>query len=86
MQLYHTKLEHLTTLLNRLAKLSATLGPDFYPPEVTEHALAPGETADRDSSTDLIRDVTPERFMRLEKELVRGKAEVVCDLHPYLSA
>jgi protein regulator of cytokinesis 1 len=23
------------------------------------------------------RDVTPERFMKLEKELVRGKAEVV---------
>jgi protein regulator of cytokinesis 1 len=27
--------------------------------------------------TEANRDVTPERFMKLEKELVRGKAEVV---------
>ncbi|KAJ7040686.1 microtubule associated protein [Mycena alexandri] len=61
-QLYHTKLEQLTTLGNRLSALSRTLGPDFYPQDINDD----GE----------YRDVTPERFSKLEKELVRGKGEV----------
>ncbi|KAJ7472345.1 microtubule associated protein [Mycena galericulata] len=61
-QLYHTKLEQLTTLSNRLGALSRTLGPEFYPQDIVDD----GE----------YRDVSPERFSRLEKELVRGKAEV----------
>ncbi|KAJ6611195.1 microtubule associated protein-domain-containing protein [Mycena sp. CBHHK59/15] len=61
-QLYHTKLEQLTTLTNRLHALSRTLEPDFYSQDIIDD----GE----------YRDVTPERFSKLEKELVRGKGEV----------
>ncbi|KAJ7604655.1 microtubule associated protein [Roridomyces roridus] len=61
-QLYHTKLEQLTTLANRLSALSRTLGPEFFPQDLIDD----GE----------YRDVSPERFSKLEKELVRGKAEV----------
>ncbi|KAJ7768251.1 microtubule associated protein-domain-containing protein [Mycena metata] len=61
-QLYHTKLEQLTTLGNRLSALSRTLGPEFYSQDINDD----GE----------YRDVTPERFSKLEKELVRGKGEV----------
>ncbi|KAI0041479.1 hypothetical protein FA95DRAFT_1548712 [Auriscalpium vulgare] len=67
-QLYHTKLEQLSTLTNRLIAMSRTLGDDFY----SEDILVPQPLADTGSH----RDVTPERFSRLEKELVRGKGEV----------
>ncbi|KAJ7049425.1 microtubule associated protein [Mycena amicta] len=60
-QLYHTKLEQLTTLCNRLSVLARTLGPEFYTDIIDEGDY---------------RDVSPERFSKLEKELVRGKAEV----------
>ncbi|KAJ7705442.1 microtubule associated protein-domain-containing protein [Mycena rosella] len=61
-QLYHTKLEQLTTLANRLNALSRTLGPEFYAQDLVDEAE--------------YRDVSPERFSKLEKELVRGKGEV----------
>ncbi|KAJ7220568.1 microtubule associated protein-domain-containing protein [Mycena pura] len=61
-QLYHTKLEQLTTLGNRLGTLSRTLGPEFYSKDIIDD--------------EEYRDVSPERFSKLEKELVRGKAEV----------
>ncbi|KAJ6504120.1 microtubule associated protein [Mycena vitilis] len=61
-QLYHTKLEQLTTLGNRLGALSRTLGPEFYSQDIIDD--------------EEYRDVTPERFSKLEKELVRGKGEV----------
>ncbi|KAJ6598433.1 microtubule associated protein-domain-containing protein [Mycena vulgaris] len=61
-QLYHTKLEQLTTLTNRLSAFSRTLGPEFYSQDLVDEAE--------------YRDVTPERFSKLEKELVRGKGEV----------
>lgn len=54
--------------------LSRTLGPDFYTQEIVE-STPPSE----DPTT--TRDVTPERFSKLEKELVRGKAEVVSALY-----
>ena len=73
-QIYHTKLEQLTTLTNKLNSLSHTLGPEFYPPDITEPALASGEDSGNSTAN---RDVTPERFSKLEKELVRGKGEVV---------
>ncbi|KAF9493718.1 hypothetical protein BDN71DRAFT_1449968 [Pleurotus eryngii] len=63
-QLYHTKLEQLTTLTNRINALMRTLGPTFYTPDVLLINDEPPV------------DVTPERFLKLEKELVRGKAEV----------
>lgn len=73
-QLYHTKVEQLTTLTNRLNTLARTLGTDYYAQEILQPTFAIGENA-RDSNVN--NDVTPERFSKLEKELVRGKAEVV---------
>lgn len=74
LQLYHTKLEQLLTLTGRLNTLSNTLGPEFYPQDILDPIPAAGED-EYDSASH--RDVTPERFSRLEKELVRGKGEVV---------
>ena len=69
--MYHTKLEQLTTLTNRIKALARTLGSDYYSQDILEPSNAAGE----DTNGNL--DVTPERFSKLEKELVRGKAEVV---------
>lgn len=73
-QVYHTKLEQLNTLTNRLNTIGKILGVDYFSSEVLEPTLAQGETC---NDPGVCRDVTPERFMKLEKELVRGKAEVV---------
>lgn len=70
-QLYHSKLEQLTTLTSRINALSRTLGRDFYTKEITEPTPVAGENPHSH------KDVTPERFLKLEKELVRGKGEVV---------
>ncbi|KAH9829873.1 microtubule associated protein-domain-containing protein [Rhodofomes roseus] len=72
-QLYHTKLEQLLTLTGRLSVLANTLGAEFYPQDILEPTPALGED-EYDSASH--RDVTPERFSRLEKELVRGKGEL----------
>ncbi|KAH8103389.1 microtubule associated protein-domain-containing protein [Cristinia sonorae] len=72
-QLYHTKLEQLLTLTSRLKTLSRTLGAEYFPADVLEPTPAVGES-EFDASSH--RDVTPERFSKLEKELVRGKGEV----------
>ncbi|KAI0087221.1 microtubule associated protein-domain-containing protein [Irpex rosettiformis] len=77
-QLYHTKLEQLLTLTNRIATLSRILGPQFYSPEILDPVIADGED---EIEPDAYRDVTPERFSKLEKELVRGKSEVGKRLH-----
>ncbi|KAL1744927.1 microtubule associated protein-domain-containing protein [Schizophyllum fasciatum] len=69
-QLYHTKLEQLMTLTNRITNLARILGPHYFASDITTPAPAPGE----DSVGN--KDVSPERFSRLEKELVRGKGEV----------
>jgi protein regulator of cytokinesis 1 len=73
-QVYHTKLEQLNTLSNRLNALSRTLGFEYFSRDILESLPAVGETV---YDSDANRDVTPERFMKLEKDLVRGKAEVV---------
>ena len=54
--------------------LSRTLGPEFYSPESLDPVIAEDED---ELEPDANRDVTPERFSKLEKELVRGKSEVV---------
>ncbi|KAK0199795.1 microtubule associated protein [Desarmillaria ectypa] len=72
-QLYHTKLEQLTTLTNRINVLARTLGHDFFAYDITE---ATGFSGSDDAGPTANRDVTPERFSKLEKELVRGKSEV----------
>ncbi|KAG6911038.1 hypothetical protein DXG01_005454 [Tephrocybe rancida] len=72
-KIYHTKLEQLTTLTNRIKSLARTLGSDYFNQDVLEPAVAMGDDSD-DPNSNL--DVTPERFLKLEKELVRGKAEV----------
>ncbi|KAK7456984.1 Microtubule bundling protein [Stygiomarasmius scandens] len=71
-QLYHTKLEQLTNLSNRLNTLANSLDPGFYSHDILHPTPAPGQ---EDESSN--RDVTPERFSKLEKELVRGKSEVL---------
>ncbi|KAG6867961.1 hypothetical protein C0993_009008 [Termitomyces sp. T159_Od127] len=70
---YHTKFEQLSALTNRLKSLSRTLGSDFFASDVLDPVVAAGDKSD-DPNANV--DVTPERFLRLEKELVRGKAEV----------
>jgi protein regulator of cytokinesis 1 len=85
-QLYNSKLEQLNALTNRLSTLSYTLGSSFFSDDILNPTPAPGELdaspikaddEDYDHHVDsLLRDVTPERFNRLEKELVRGKAEI----------
>ncbi|CDO70098.1 hypothetical protein BN946_scf184806.g25 [Trametes cinnabarina] len=72
-QQYHTKLEQLLNLINRISSLSNTLGSDFYTMDILEPVVAPGED---EYDAHAHKDVTPERFSRLEKELVRGKGEV----------
>ncbi|OSD08019.1 hypothetical protein PYCCODRAFT_1381285 [Trametes coccinea BRFM310] len=72
-QQYHTKLEQLLNLTSRIQSLSNTLGSDFYSLEIIEPVAAAGED---EYDANAHKDVTPERFSRLEKELVRGKGEV----------
>jgi protein regulator of cytokinesis 1 len=62
----------MNTLTNRITVLARTLGTAFFPSDITLPAPAAG-----DASAEPHRDVTPERFSKLEKELVRGKSEVV---------
>lgn len=61
-------------MTNRLNALARTLGADYYAPDILDPAPAAGEDPHEPA---LNSDVTPERFSKLEKELVRGKAEVV---------
>lgn len=85
-QLYNSKLEQLNTLTNRISTLSYTLGSSFFSDDIMNPTPAPGELDASPIKSDdenydhhvdsLLRDVTPERFNRLEKELVRGKAEI----------
>ncbi|KAJ3784520.1 microtubule associated protein [Lentinula aff. detonsa] len=72
-QLYHTKLEQLTNLNHRLNALARSLNSDFYSQDILEPTPAFEESA---FDLSIHRDVTPERFSKLEKELARGKAEV----------
>jgi Ase1/PRC1/MAP65 family protein len=69
-QLYHTKLEQLIALTTRLASISRIVGDSFFPEDVLDFSAAR-------SSGEPYQDVSPERFSKLEKELVRGKGEVV---------
>ncbi|KAG6865456.1 hypothetical protein C0991_002379 [Blastosporella zonata] len=72
-KVYHTKFEQLTTLTNRIKALARTLGSDFFHQDISEPAVAAGDNSHNPNAN---MDVTPERFLKLEKELVRGKAEV----------
>jgi len=69
-QLYHTKLEQLIALTTRLVSISHIVGDGFFPDEILDcsNDCHPGVP---------YQDVSPERFSRLEKELVRGKGEIV---------
>ncbi|PVF98682.1 hypothetical protein CPB86DRAFT_814523 [Serendipita vermifera] len=88
-QLYSSKLEQLNTLTTRLSNLASTLGSSFYSDDILNPTPAPGEleghtpsasknpdTSVEDDEALYLRDVTPERFNRLEKELMRGKSEI----------
>jgi protein regulator of cytokinesis 1 len=69
-QLYHTKLEQLVALTNRLAAISRVVGDGFFPEDALDRSISCDPTAP-------YQDVCPERFSKLEKELVRGKGELV---------
>ena len=71
----------MNTLINRLNALARTLGSEYFAHDIVEPLPAAGEDP-YDANAN--RDVTPERFSKLEKELVRGKAEVVSVLSPWL--
>ncbi|KAH7874461.1 microtubule associated protein-domain-containing protein [Lentinula edodes] len=71
-QLYHTKLEQLTNITHRLNAMARSLSSDFYSQDI----LDPTPAFEGGPDTNVHRDVTPERFSKLEKELARGKAEV----------
>jgi len=55
------------------------LGSEYFAQDIIEPLPAVGEDS-YDANAN--RDVTPERFLKLEKELVRGKAEVVSFFSP----
>lgn len=79
--MYHTKLEQLTTLTNRLNALAQSLGSSYFSADI----LRPTVSAEDDpSNPNALRDVMPERFSKLEKELVRGKGEMVSSSPMYL--
>jgi protein regulator of cytokinesis 1 len=61
-------------LTNRLNALARTLGSHFFHQDILTPAVAIAEESDNPTA---LRDVMPERFSKLEKELVRGKGEVV---------
>ena len=81
LKLYTSKLEQLHALTARMATLAETLGKSFYSSEV----LKPAPASEQKEHTDSWRDVTPERFNWLEKELMRGRAEVVRHMFLYSS-
>ncbi|KAI5118297.1 hypothetical protein M0805_003816 [Coniferiporia weirii] len=71
--LYKTKLEQLTNIINRITPLTHTLGLDFFAPDIIGFSLKFGDGASDGPS---LHDVSPERFSKVEKELVRGKGEI----------
>ncbi|KAG9025159.1 hypothetical protein FRB95_010487 [Tulasnella sp. JGI-2019a] len=86
-QVYQTKTEQLISLNSRVQNLSRTLGPAFFPSDVLNLTLVPIQMDDelasnipQDIPSTSRMDVTPERFQRVEKELMRGKAEIVTRL------
>ena len=81
LKLYMSKLEQLHALTARMAALAETLGKSFYSSE----ALKPTPASGKKEHADSWRDVTPERFNWLEKELMRGRVEVVRCLFLYSS-
>lgn len=81
--MYSAKLEQRNLLTTRLYAFSRTLGAGFFPNDVlhisssasssSSHAPAPVLLTD-----DSRRDVTPEKFAKMEREIDRARAEVVC--------
>ncbi|KAG8221510.1 microtubule associated protein-domain-containing protein [Butyriboletus roseoflavus] len=72
-QVYHTKLEQLMTLTNRLNALARSLGASYFPADILRPTVSVEENPNNPNA---FRDVMPERFSKLEKELVRGKGEM----------
>ncbi|KIJ49148.1 hypothetical protein M422DRAFT_161626 [Sphaerobolus stellatus SS14] len=72
-QLYQNKLQQCSTLLTKVNSLVRILGLGFYAPENTYMVPIAGTT---EEDVTALKDVSPERFTKLEKELVRGKGEI----------
>lgn len=63
-------MEQLIALTSRLVAMSRIVGDGFFHEDVFDSSASC-------SSSVPYQDVCPERFSRLEKELVRGKGEMV---------
>ena len=74
-QLYQTKFEQLLGLTNKINALVRIVGPGFFGQDITYPTPAQGIQVSEEPRG--LRDVTPERFSKLEKELVRAKSEIV---------
>ncbi|KAL5521148.1 hypothetical protein ACEPAG_9070 [Sanghuangporus baumii] len=72
--LYKAKVEQLSNLTNRVLSLSNILGPEFFSLDLTEPPPAYGESIS--DAKQPLREVTPDRFSKMEKELARGKGEI----------
>ncbi|KAF8496347.1 microtubule associated protein-domain-containing protein [Gautieria morchelliformis] len=72
-QLYQAKFEQLIGLTNKINALVHIVGTAFFARDIT--LPTPAQDVQSDDSQAL-RDVTPERFSKLEKELVRAKSEI----------
>lgn len=70
--LYKTKYEQCAGLIAKVNALVRVAGPGFFPSDVLSMAEAKSEEESKP-----LADITPERFSRLEKELVRAKGEIV---------
>lgn len=75
-QLYQTKLEQLGGLTNKINALVHIVGAGFFGQDITHLTLAQQGVQPSDEPQ-VLRDVTPEHFSKLEKELVRAKSEIV---------
>lgn len=61
-------------LMNKINNMVHILGNQFFAPDIPIMIPAPGATVE---DTLALKDVSPERFSKLEKELVRAKGEIV---------
>ena len=59
---------------NRIISLARVLGSEYFSIEVMEPPPTYGESM---METQTLRDVTPERFSKLDKEVAKGKSEIV---------
>ncbi|KAF8586752.1 hypothetical protein K439DRAFT_916927 [Ramaria rubella] len=72
--LYQAKFEQLSGLSNKINALIRIVGSGFFGSDIV--SLIPAQGTESGDETQVLKDVTPERFNKLEKELVRAKSEI----------